>query len=405
LPLGILRGEGGGFPEESRSDRDLVPDSMSLGVYIHFPFCRSRCPYCDFATTDEPDLHRRFRAGYVEVLRHEWALRRVAHPGIAASNLASVFFGGGTPNLMSAEELSPLLTDILSGVGGMDVGLEITLEMNPGVTEASELHRFRDAGINRASLGVQSTDDRLLRALGREHSAAVARSAYEEIRAAEFDSVGVDLIFGIPGQTLAGWEATLHEVIAWGPDHVSTYNLTAKDQTRLGDRVRSGEIALPGDDETLAMFAAAHGHLGEAGFEHFEISNHARPGHRCRHTSDVWRGEPYLGLGLSAHSCLDDERFWNTADWEEYHRLIGDGELASHPDTDRDSAARLAESLYLGLRTREGVSLDALAHLRKTKHLKIEGLVEEGLAEVDGDRLRLTLRGWAVADAVVSELI
>ncbi|MBN1478153.1 radical SAM family heme chaperone HemW [Candidatus Sumerlaeota bacterium] len=378
---------------------------MGFGIYIHFPFCRSRCPYCDFATTDDADLHRRFRTGYVEVLRREWALRRRAHPGIAASSLTSVYFGGGTPNLMSAEEIAPLLTDVLSGVGGMDVGLEITVEMNPGVTDASELHHLRETGINRASLGVQSTDDRLLRALGREHSASDARSAYEEIRETEFDSVGVDLIFGIPGQTLADWDATLREVIAWRPDHVSTYNLTAKDQTRLGDRVRSGEITLPGDDETIAMFAAAHGSLSEAGYEHFEISNFARPGHRCRHTSDVWRGEPYLGLGLGAHSCLGDERFWNTSDWEEYHRLIGDGELASSPDLERDTAARLAESLYLGLRTREGVSLDALAHLRKTKRLKIEGLVEEGLAEVDGDRLRLTLRGWAVADAVVSELI
>jgi oxygen-independent coproporphyrinogen-3 oxidase len=338
----------------------------------------------------------------METLRREWRLWREQFPAIGHANLASIFFGGGTPNLLGADEISPLLTDVLAGVGGMDTGLEITMEMNPALSDMSALARLRDAGVNRASLGVQSTHDALLQGLGRDHTAEDAERLFMTAREVGFDSVNVDLIFAVPGQTLDAWSATLAEAIAWKPDHICTYNLTVKDETPLMTRVRAGEIALPDEDTQTAMYVAAHDQLTGAGFEHVEISNFAKPGHACRHNGDVWRGEPYIGLGLGAHSCFAGERSWNTAVWEDYHKSIARGELARCIDHDRDEHAIRAEQLYLGLRTREGVGLETIG---KSANEKIQTLVDEGLAEIDENRLRLTLAGWCVADAVVQELM
>ncbi len=383
---------------------------MNLGVYVHIPFCETRCPHCDFVTTDRADLHRRYRTEYVETLRREWALRRARHPDIATARLTSVFFGGGTPNLLAPDEIAPLLRDIRDGVDEATTDGEVTLEMNPGLSDADALRRLRAIGVNRVSLGAQSTHDRLLRALGRRHTARAARQSFDDARAAGFDNINVDLIFGIPGQSHADWKKTLAEVVRWNPEHICAYNLTVKDQTPLAARVRRGEITLPRDEVQCAMFERAHEMLTAAGLEHVEISNFARPGRACRHSGDVWRGESYLGLGLAAHSCLGGQRFWNTDDWEAYHRAIAADALPECPDAERTTAGRLAEDLYLGLRTRDGVDLAALqtrhgADLRATKREKIEALIAEGLAALEGDRLRLTLRGWAVSDAAVAELL
>lgn len=372
---------------------------MNLGVYVHFPFCEKRCPYCDFVTTDREDLHRLHRAGYVDVLRREWAMWRERHPEIGHVHLTSVFFGGGTPNLLTAKEISPLLTDILAGVGGLDVGLEITMEMNPGLSDRAELERVREAGINRASVGVQATSDRLLQTLGRIHTAADARRTIQWARELEFDSINADLMFAIPGQSLADWEQSLADVVSWGVDHVSAYNLTAKDETPLGDQVRAGEVELPGESRAVEMFERAHGLLNAAGYEHVEISNFAKPGHRCRHNWDVWMGLPYVGIGLGAHSYVGGERGWNTASWEDYHRAIGAGEMALRIDTSRNAGAERLETIYLGMRTTRGIDPVLVSED------EVQALCDEGLAEnVDG-RLRLTLRGWCVADAIVGRLV
>lgn len=392
-------------PPSTASPHALAPSpaggegERTIGVYVHIPFCERRCPYCDFVTTDREDLHRRFRAVYVDTLRREWALWRAAHPVIAGMRLASVYFGGGTPNLLAPEELAPLIRDITGGVGEVEADVEITAEMNPGLSGEEALRRWRAVGVNRVSLGVQSTEDRLLEVLGRQHSAAAARQAFAWARAADFTNIGVDLIFAIPGQMLADWDRTLGEVLAWGPDHVSTYNLTAKDQTPLAARVRSGEIALPDEETQFAMFLRAHAVLSDGGLTHYEIANFARPGHACRHNSDVWRGRPYIGLGLGAHSFFAGERSWNTAVWEDYHSAVAAGRLPRCPDATRDAAGARAEALYLGLRTCEGIALDGLPPA------KVEALCEEGLAVIDAGRLRLTVQGWAVADAVVAQFL
>jgi oxygen-independent coproporphyrinogen-3 oxidase len=284
------------------------------------------------------------------------------------------------------------------------------MEMNPGVTDAAALRELRAAGITRASLGVQSTHDRLLQGLGRDHSAEDARQAFRDARAAGFDNVNVDLMFAVPGQSLADWDETLAEVASWAPEHVSAYNLTAKDQTPLAAQVARGEIVLPGEAKQHAMFERAHGMLTAAGYEHVEISNYAKPGRACVHNGDVWRGEPYLGIGLGAHSCFGGERFWNTAAWDEYFKAIAAGEMPTRVDEDRDDAGKLLEDVYLGLRTREGVDFAAMksrhgVDLLATRANAVKDLVEEGLAALENGSLRLTLKGWAVTDAVVTALV
>jgi oxygen-independent coproporphyrinogen-3 oxidase len=388
---------------------------MNLGVYIHVPFCEARCPHCDFVTTDREDLHRRFRVGYVDTLRREWALWRGAHPDIGEGHLRSIYLGGGTPNLLRPEEIAPILTEIRAGVGRVDPEIEITAEMNPGHcdphplapspvkgeggSDAETMHRWREVGLNRVSLGVQSTEDRLLKTLGRTHTAGDARRAFETARAAGFANVNCDLIFAIPGQTISDWESTLREIGAWGPDHVSTYNLTAKDQTPLAAMVRAGELTLPDEETQWEMFMRADAVLSGAGLAHYEISNFARPGRECRHNGDVWRGVPYIGLGLGAHSCFAGQRLWNTAVWEDYHREIAEGKLPQRRDDARTEEGQRAEELYLGLRTRDGVPLNGKSSER------IDALVKESLAVCAEDRLRLTVEGWAVADAIVAALI
>lgn len=372
--------------------------AAAFGVYVHFPFCTVRCPYCDFVTTDRDDLRALHRAGYVATVRREWALWRQAHPEIARMRLRSVFFGGGTPNLMTPGEIASVLDDLCGAAGEAGAGVEITVEMNPGVSGGDALRAMREAGVNRVSLGVQSTDDTLLRALGRDHTAADARRAFDDARAAGFTDINTDLIFAIPGQTEQGWRRTLREVAAWGPEHVCTYNLTAKDQTPLAARVRAGEIVLPGEETQHAMFLAAHRDLTAAGYEHVEVSNFARPGFACVHNGDVWRGVPYIGLGLGAHACFAGERSWNIAAWEDYHRTIAEGRRPRRVDV-RDQAARRAEALYLGLRTRDGVPVDGL------DLAKVTALTGERLAVEQGGRLRLTVEGWAVMDAIVATLL
>lgn len=335
--------------------------SEGVGVYIHVPFCRTRCPYCAFVLVEsDGSLHERF------VRKVEGEIRR------AAPRARTLYFGGGTPSLLGAAALGRLI----ESVGGRPE--EVTVECNP---EGLRLDGLRSAGVTRITLGIQSLEDGLLRALGREHDAQGARRAYREA-SASFENICVDLIFGIPGQTLDGWRRTLDEIRAWRPAHVSLYGLTYEPGTPFGRR----RDRLPEEAER-SMYEEAMERLSD--YHHYEISNWALAGFESRHNRAYWEGRPYLGFGPGAHSFTPPERWWNLSNVNEY--LERDDVVAGRERLSPEQVR--IERLLLGLRQEEGVPLETIP----------PGL--EPYLERHGDRVRLTRAGRCVADTVIAKLV
>ena len=373
----------------------MTASRRPFGLYVHVPFCTQRCPYCAFAVVTGRQAEERL---YVDRLCDEIeAWSRLADRG----GLDTVFLGGGTPSRLR----SPLLGRILESADrhlGLRAGAEITCEANPSTAEAGHFRELRAVGVNRLSLGVQSLRDASLRRLGRAHGAAEAESAYGAARGAGFDSVSMDLIFGIPGAAAGDWEHTVRRAAALAPDHLSAYALTVEVGTLFARRRAAGDLPEVGEAEDEAAWLLAVESFAAAGYEHYEISNFARPGHRCAHNWDGWTGGEYLGVGVSAHSCLEGRRFWNTSSFEDYLRrmAVGGGARAGHepPDAGRDRRDRL----WLGLRTCEGVELEPGQSRRLAASALWAQLRGHGHATLDGGRLRLTERGFAVADAIAA---
>lgn len=354
------------------------------GLYVHAPFCVSKCPYCAFASGTDLAPAERWAFAVIDE-----AQRKVQ--GFVAP-FDSLYLGGGTPSVLPPD----LLTTLAFGLAPyVTADAERTIEANPGDTTAAWLEAALDAGFGRLSLGVQALDDASLRFLGRRHDAADAVAAVRAARAAGFGDVGVDLIYGLPGQTVDGWLATLAAAVALGPDHVSAYALSIDEGTPFATR---GE-ASPDDDRLADLFLAGSDFLQKHGFEHYEVSNFAKAGFRARHNAKYWARVPYLGLGPAAHSFDGERRWWNPTGIGPWLDAIEAGrDPAEGAETLSDADARL-ERLMLGLRTREGTSLadvgDAAALAR---------FAGGGFVVVEGERVRPTVRGMLVADRMAAEL-
>jgi oxygen-independent coproporphyrinogen-3 oxidase len=422
IPSGSLspreRGEGRGEgPPADPSDGALAA-GRPLGVYIHFPFCGVRCPYCDFAVDARAEIPHDAYAGAVVA---ELGARRAWFQG--AGPLASIYFGGGTPGLWRPDALGRVLAAVGDAFGAPDArareALEITVEANPGELDAARLGALRAAGVNRLSLGAQAFDDTLLRALGRNHDAAATPAAVRAARAAGFTSLSLDLIFGVPGQTRDGWRRALDAALALAPEHVSAYALTIERGTAFGALDRAGKLPRPDDDAVAQMFEDARERLGAAGLAPYEVSSYARPGHRARHNGLYWTGAPYLGLGASAASFrpLADGtgwRFTNPRATDTYLRAAapdaeGRAGLVAPRHVERRSRDDLEnEALWLGLRTTDGV--DRAAHAHRYGRDPLDGrtaagaCVEAGWLAVDDARIRLTPQGFLLADEVAARL-
>lgn len=372
-----------------------------LGIYIHLPFCTGKCPYCGFnsrpARTGEVE-------DYLAALRRELELR--LEQGATAD---TVYFGGGTPTMAPARLLADLLAALAARVRFAG-DPEFTLEANPESLTRDRLRELWAAGFNRISIGAQSFDDAVLHALGRRHDAARAAGAVEDARAAGWDNVSLDLIFGAPGQSLRRWIATLERAIALRPEHISTYGLTVEPGTEFHRRQEAGEILGVGEEAELAMYSAAREILRAAGYEHYEISNFALPGKRCRHNEKYWRGGDYLGLGAGAHSSAGGVRWANAPDPAQYAALLERGALPVAYAERLSAARRMEEQLILELRTAEGACLaelggrfgrDALREYRTT----IAQLAGAGLVRNEGSRVALTGDGMALANEVAVRVI
>ena len=400
----------GAATREDPSRGALAP-GRPLGVYVHFPFCGVRCPYCDFAVDTRADVPH---DAYADAVIAELAARRAWFDG--AGPLASIYFGGGTPGLWRPDALGRVLDAARAAFGGPDAEtLEITVEVNPGEVDEAHLRALRAAGVNRLSLGAQALEDRLLRTLGRNHDVAATPAAVRAARAAGFEALSLDLIFGVPGQSRDDWRRALDAAVALAPDHVSAYALTIERGTAFGALDRRGQLARPDDELVAEMFEDAGAALGAAGLPRYEVSSYARPGRRARHNGLYWSGAPYLGLGASAASFrpLADGagwRFSNPRATDTYLAAVAAGGGAVAPrDVERRAASELEnEALWLGLRTVDGV--DRAAHRARYGRDPLEGraaaaaCLAAGWLVVDEVSVRLTSAGFLLADQVATRL-
>lgn len=358
-------------------------------LYIHIPFCAKKCVYCDF--TSFAGCEEQW-APYLLKLEEEM---KDAAKIYGRLELGSVFIGGGTPSLLAADAVMHLLA-MTRAFFRPDPNAEITLECNPGTLSLSKLRDYRDAGVNRLSIGMQAAQPHLLSTLGRIHDQNQVVMAVDWARQAGFDNLNLDLMYALPGQTMADWVDSLKRALALSPRHLSLYSLIVEEGTPLAARVAAGDLALPDEDTCLAMQHAAQRILARRGFERYEISNYAQAGYECRHNLVYWTRGDYLGLGLAAHSFMGGERFSNTTDLGWY--LNGQREVQRAAVSQQ---AAWEETVMLGTRLKDGIPLALLnGHMPAVKRL-----LSLSLAEISGQRLRLTDKGMDVQNAAVVELI
>lgn len=380
----------------AQENSNPVVASAALGLYVHIPFCRHKCDYCDF---NSGPFNRTARQTYLRSLQQEILSSPWRH-----SMVKTVYFGGGTPSELSPDELGALVLALKQSflLGWPD---ERTIECNPSSVTPAYWRSLRAMGFNRISLGVQSFRDDHLQKLGRLHSATDAREAFRWAREAGFNNINVDLLFALPGQTLPQWESDLREAIGLSPEHLSLYNLTVEPGTRFAHRLVSGQLREIDEDLSAAMYERAMDLTAEAGYLQYEISNYAKPGRQSAHNLIYWRNEPYLGFGLSAASFIGGARWTNSEGFADYWRRADMGRPARRNEERLEGPAALGEEIMLRLHTEEGFSASELS-LRYSCDVSVyfgealQFLSRQGLLEQDQDWIRLTRRGKLLANEV-----
>lgn len=375
------------------------------GIYVHIPYCVQKCPYCDFySSVDHSSVPE-----FLECLHHE-----IEMAGGIDQHFDSLYIGGGTPSVLAVGDIARIIETIHRNFN-IRTDVETTLEVNPGAISAEALAGYRHAGINRLNIGVQSFCDDNLKFLGRIHSSAESAVSIEWSRQAGFDNVGVDLIYGLPGQDKSNWISDLERAIEADVEHLSCYILSCEAGTPLSQDVSSGRINLPDDEAVRELFDITIDYLPTRGFRQYEISNFARrtdagtPQRYSRHNQKYWSFAPYIGLGPSAHSFRAFERYWNHRNIETYIRKIKAGQL---PVAGKESLTRdqmIMEAIYLGLRTTRGIDLagfDKMFALNflKTFEVKLAGLEKDGLLHLTNTHCALTPKGMAYLDSIAAML-
>ncbi|MGH7948756.1 MAG: radical SAM family heme chaperone HemW [Candidatus Binataceae bacterium] len=382
---------------------------MSFSLYVHIPWCQSKCPYCDFnshAAQAWPEDE------YVRALTTE-LVRRAPQAPFAGDRVKTIFFGGGTPSLFDPESIGKII-ECADRLFGVENGAEITLEANPGTVDGEQLFGFKLAGVNRISFGAQSFKPELLKYLGRIHSAEETREAARNARRAGFERLNLDLIFAVPGQCVADVLADIGEAAALEPDHISAYNLTFEEGTVFFTEMKRGRIRPLDSDLQAEMYRAAREELPRRGYAMYEISNYARPGGESRHNLSYWRAESYIGIGAGAHGFARNgaggRRWWNEKMPAKYIERATKGGLAESGYEEVDAKTAAGEFVFLNLRLREGFGLDDFRErfgvsFDERFGARAARLFEGGLLERAGDRVRLTDRGLELADSVFAEFV
>lgn len=376
---------------------------MNVGIYIHIPFCKSRCIYCGFYSTTNKELKER----YVDALIREIRMRKddFARLGtsLSPSSTSTVYFGGGTPSSLSVCDIERIVGALESTFNGTPS--EVTLEMNPDDVTKDYIKAVRQMGINRISMGIQTFDDSRLQFIRRRHNASQAEKAVMTIREEGIHNVSIDLMFGFPNQTMDEWVTDIDKAIALHPTHISAYSLMYEEGTPLFRMLQKGEINQIDDETSLAMYTELINRLTANGYEHYEISNFAMPGYRSVHNSSYWHDTPYLGFGAAAHSYNKDTRSWNIPDLKKYIESIESGVLPSESEV-IDADTHYNDLITTALRTREGLNLDDLPQkYREYALVNARKSISEHLLEATDSHIRLTREGLFVSDMVMSELI
>lgn len=361
-------------------------------LYFHIPFCPKLCPYCSFyVETGTKNKTTRF----LDALLREVELAGAAHE----LRPETIYFGGGTPSALTCDQLEYLLCGLRARLD-LSALREWTFEVNPATVRADKARLLQDAGVSRISLGVQSWDDALLKTLGRIHSAAQAEKTFGTLREAGFGNINVDLMFAVPGQSLAQWQATLDRTIALRPEHISSYCLTYEEDTEYFRQLQLGAFRQD-DERNAALFETTIDTLTAAGFEHYEISNYARPGFESAHNFAYWRGADYLGFGPSAFSTIGLSRWQNVPDTAAYTQRVLAGEKAAQFSEELTPATREGEVAAFAVRTREGIATASLNRWRQ----EVGEFRELGFLEDRGERTILTRRGKLMADSVAEAFV
>ena len=385
---------------------DLGSLSPRAGIYIHIPFCRAKCPYCDFysvTTLDRIDA-------FIQAL-----LVELETGGHKLQPADTIYFGGGTPSVLTPAQIGRLI-DAVGNCFPVAYDAEVTLEVNPGTVGRNDLADYRTAGVNRLNIGLQSVDNRTLSLLGRIHTADEGLAAYRHARAAGFDNVGLDLIYAVSGQTVDQWLVEMAAVVQLEPDHLACYTLTVEPGTPLQEQVLAGRVRLPDEKTVGDLFDATAAYLNANGYRQYEISNFARLGEnqaidfRSRHNRKYWNFGDYLGFGPGAHSYCACTRWWNHRDLDEYIDALARGRS---PEADREALTRdqqIMEAVYLGLRQTDGIDGQAFRSRFGTDFFatfgkRIAPLIQERLLEKKADRLRLTAKGMRLLESVVGRIL
>lgn len=367
-------------------------------AYIHLPFCKTKCPYCDFASEAiSPVEHSKKSTKYIDSLLEELEQRKPNLRGV----LDTIYFGGGTPSLEQPEGIAKIITK-LSDYYDIASDAEITLEANPGTVDKAKLLEFRAIGINRISVGAQTFDEGLLQKLGRGHSLADTDRVLRDIAAIDFNSWSLDLIYGLPGQTIESWQATLDRALEYQPPHISAYALSIEPTTPYGAYYKNSKHPeLPVEDDVATMYEITTEFLAKAGLPRYEISNWAKPGHESRHNLCYWLADEYLAVGVGAHGFLDSRRYANPKNLNDYYAL----DFTKQETIEINAQETLVEKILLGLRLERGIDLieSYKPYIRETK---LNEFIAAGLVKQQGNsNIKLTDRGILLSNRVIAELI
>ena len=371
-----------------------------LGIYVHIPFCKRKCAYCDFISFSGK---ARLIEKYVEALKREINKCKI---GKEDYMVKTIYFGGGTPSFIESKYIVEILEAIKEKFN-ISKNAEITIEINPGTVTEEKLKDYYEVGINRISFGLQSTNSQLLKLVGRIHSYSSFLEGYNLARKTGFKNINVDLMIGLPVQTLKDVQKDLSRIIELNPEHVSVYSLIVEEGTRIEEKIKNKELYLPSEKLERKMYWEVKKKLEEAGYIHYEISNFAKAGYESKHNLSCWNQEEYLGFGLAAHSYFNNARYSNTDNFEEYFDLPENSKIIHERQTDED---KQKEFMLLGLRKIEGVVISDF----KNKFIEnpiylyretLNKLVTQGLIEVDIDSIKLTNRGIDLANLVWEEFV
>lgn len=360
------------------------------GIYIHIPFCKSRCRYCDFFSTTQLEK----QDAYINAVINEW---QTYQSQWSNQEIHTIYLGGGTPSLLSIESLYKLLHSILSSINTTTIK-EITLEANPGDITSEKIQAWKTLGISRLSIGIQSFNDRLLQLVGRRHNAEQAIQAVRIAQKEGINNISIDLMYALPSQTMAEWQADIVQALKLKVTHISSYGLIYEDDTPLTTLLEQGKIIAIDEDVEMQMYDHLVEQLTQHGYEHYEVSNFALPGQNSKHNSSYWNNTPYLGLGAGAHSYDGKMRWWNIADIDLYitqainHTLTPEHEIIT-PEQ------RHTEQIMLGLRTSQGIKCSAV------NMDKAQAYISKGLLQLNNENLVATTKGYHILNRIIEDLV